>query len=911
MKVLTPARVSNVLLPFISCMAFAQNEPQQSSDLSEQVGTDTETLIEESRYIDCDNESKRCRRDYIEQIEVRGDRPNPISISSEGAYTLDSQLLRDYRTGNGNLTDILGILPGVQYSEAMLGAEQLSNIRPAEVSLSGASGRESGYFIDGINNNSLLGNEQNNANRNYLQDVIGHSQETFVNLDLVDTIEVFDSNIPARYGQFSGGVVDADTVKAGDELQFGLSYRGTNKSAVEYERFYSPWFSGKDVLSEPDFKKQNIGAYVKAPINADTGLVAQFNLLESQESLFQLGRLRLQKQTNYNGFIKLDHALTANDDLTVSASYAPFKGQYFSENALNSDYTVDGGGYNFNVKWSALRSWGAMDSQLSWRASENNKDTAPYWFAWASLPGKSWGGELGYESSIEGGYGDIEKSQRTLSFSQDFEFDYGALLGSTLSWQAGFELKQQYARFNRLEEAIIYNGSVIRPSVNCSGYTIDCVETQYKVPVSALEAQLGRALDLTKPEDILLLNNNVLQSGQFFAQREVNPKGDASARINNLSAYLESQWQWQDLTITLGGRYDYNNFVKNHNFAPRFRGNWSVFSERGQWVFGANRYYSQDQLDYKLNEAKQPSHFELRHLQQGRLSQWVSSKVSRGFVYQYSNIRTPYTDELILAYRHQLLGGTLELKWLNRFGRDGINRVKGYNEIGQATLFAGNEGAYRYERLSASWMARFDNQHVEINLSKVSNEVAPASFDGDPAVKLGGNKIVANDAFESDELAFLAIDEMNLNGDLDTKYYLMSLKDIEFQKQDFNRPLIANISWGGHFGSWQLSMTARYSGAQDVLYKAPYTRSISSAAGICETCSPAQKAYSVYFERRRASVTTVNSNIKYKLLNTQQYQLNLSLEIENLFNQRTYTIAPLSTGLEVGRRFWLGVKLDL
>ncbi|KZN37404.1 hypothetical protein N480_14950 [Pseudoalteromonas luteoviolacea S2607] len=909
MKVFTPTRAGSLLLPFISGFASAQNEPLAGTALQEQ--KEAETLIEDSRYIACKDDAQRCRRDYIEQIEVRGDKPNPISISSEGSYTLDSQLLRDYRSGNGNLTDILGILPGVQYSEAMLGAEQLSNIRPAEVSLSGAGGRESGYFIDGVNNNSLLGNEQNSENRNYLQDVMGHSQETFVNLDLVDSIEVFDSNIPARYGQFSGGVVEADTVKAGDDLQFGLSFRGTNKSAVEYKRFYSPWYDGQDVLSEPDFKKHNIGAYVKAPIGSDTSLVAQFNMLESQETLFQLGRLRLQKQTNYNGFIKLDHALTANDDLTVSASYSPFKGEYFSENAVNSDYIVDGGGYNLNLKWSAQRSWGTMDSQLNWRASENNKDTAPYWFAWTSLPGKSWGGELGYESSLEGGFGDIEKSQHTLSFSQDYEFDYGSVLGSALSWQLGFELKQQFAQFNRLEEAIIYNGAVVRPEVNCSGYTIDCVETQYRVPVSQLEAQLGRKLDLTQPEDILLLSNNVMQSGQFFAYRELNPKGDASARINNLSAYAEGQWQWRDLTITVGGRYDYNDFVKNHNFAPRFRGNWSVFSDQGQWVFGANRYYSQDQLDYKLNEAKQPSHFEVRHLQNGRLSQWLPSKVSRGFVYQYGSIRTPYTDELALAYRHQLLGGTLELKWLNRFGRDGINRIQGHNEVGQATLFAGNEGAYRYKRLSASWMARYDNQHIEINLSKVSNEIDPVSFDGDPTLSVGGEKKVANDAFDSDELAFLAVERVTAKEEVETVYHLMSLNDLELQKQDFNRPIIANISWGGHFGNWQISMMARYSAAQDVMYKASYTRNASQANSICDTCSPAQKAYPVYFERRRPSVTTVNSNIKYMLLNTQQYQLSLSLEIENLFNQRTYIIAPLSTGIEVGRRFWLGVKLDI
>ena len=106
----------------------------------------------------------------------------PISSSAEGVYTLDKNLLEAYRYGNGNLNDIIAILPGVQFGESAYAANQVSNIKPNEVSISGAQGFQSGYQVDGVGNNSKLNSQTGNLDRNLAQDIVGHSQESFVNV---------------------------------------------------------------------------------------------------------------------------------------------------------------------------------------------------------------------------------------------------------------------------------------------------------------------------------------------------------------------------------------------------------------------------------------------------------------------------------------------------------------------------------------------------------------------------------------------------------------------------------------------------------------------------------------------------------------------------------------------------------
>jgi len=894
MPAMLSAKAASIALAAFS--AFAQGNTTTTSDT-------------------CVEDDTECSKEVaMETIKVVGFRLNPIATSSQGSYTLDQDLLRDYNFGNGNLNDILGILPGVQYSETANSVDQVSNIKPGEVSISGSEGFKSGYSIDGVNNNSRLSTGNAAADRNLLQDVSGHSQEVFINLNLLEQVEVFDANIPAKYGQFSGGLVNARTKDAGDTLHWGIDYRSTQSDWVTYNEIISDYDDGEWPLLTPTFEKQSLNLYLDTPILEHGGLVAQFQYTKADETLRQLSHLRTQQQTNYNGLVKYHHQLGANDLISISYLNAPYQGQYFDLFAANSDYTVDGGGQTLTLNWQHQADHSDSETTLSLRSSDNSKKAPNYRLSWNRLIGKDWGINTGSQYSVEGGYGDIDKTQQTLSLRHDSEITLTPIFNAQHQLDIGFELSQQRSVFDRKVDSIIYSGAISNANIMCGSYRLDCVETILKQSIEALENELGRTLDLTTYEDFILYQQNIVQAGQYFQTRQVSPASKVEVAVNSLALYGESTFDWSMLNLSLGLRYDYNDFFKQHNLAPRVRGAVDLFNDQSHSiVFGLNRYYEAQLTHYKLNQAMEPIHSETRRTFEQQPQQWQAQLLKQGYRYSYTDTKTPFSDELTLAYRMTLLGGTLEAKFLGRNNRDSINRRRGFDQDGQAILYGDNSGSSRYQRLSLSWMASFENQHLEINLSKASNSTSRKNFDGAIGDSLNNQGYPLNDySYDDSELVFLNYLEVvtDQNGGKSYKEVndLITRHDLELEQQDFNRPIIANISWGGQWKNLRLSAHARYLGEQDVLYATSLMKSVEIASSICNGCVAASKEFPVYQKGVRPAYWLINAGAKYQLSALSTGDVTLSVDIENLLNQRTYQVAPLATGTELGRRFWLGLS---
>ncbi len=859
--------------------------------------------------------SKNENESYLEVIEVKGFRLNPMSRNAQGRYILDGDLIKDYRFGNGNLNDILGLLPGVQYGESALDSANASNIKPSEVSISGAQGYQSSYNIDGVNNNSRLSTGNAEADRNLLQDVSGHSQSTFINLDLLDSIEVYDSNIPAKYGQFSGGLVNAHTKNASSEPHFGLTYRQTSTQWSKFHVIKGPSQAGSREVLLPEFNKQSLNLYLTTPLSADSGLVAQIQLLKSDETRNQLGKLRKQRQNNGNMLLKYHYNPSINDEISVSAYYAPYQGNYFDIYAKNSDFKITGGGYSVNSQWIHEDSWGDITSRLAFNRSENSKTASNYWFTWNNITGKSWGDYNNSIISLEGSYGDIDKIQQTISATSDLNLVMPRIFGAQSLLNIGIELNQQRQQFNRLTDSILYNGAISSPKIQCGSYTFDCVETQFKQPLSELEQQLGRAIDFSNVDDLLLYQANVVQAGQYFQTRQLAPKSNVSVNVNNLALYGELSLNYAQVDIVAGLRYDYNDFFKQHNIAPRVRMSVDLFDDQHhQITAGFNRYYQADLTHYKLNQAMTPMHQEVRRSYLNQPQSWQAELTSTGFLYRFTDTKTPFSDELSLAYRYQLLGGTLEAKWLNRYNKQAINRTKSYNDDGQAILTGTNGGGSHYQRYSVSWMAKFERQHIELNISKSSNTVDKASFDRQVTFNNEKQQLYrGTENFDDSDLVFfqyeeLYFDKLTNQYRAKTKSDLISRHDLALEKQDYNRPYIANASWGMDLAQWQVSLHARYVAEQEAVYATGMMKAAKLATSTCNGCVISQKSYPVYAKYDRPSYWQLNASIKYQWDLSPKDSIVFSFDGQNILNQRSFQVGPLGNGSELGRRFWLGIS---
>lgn len=130
---------------------------------------------------------------------------------------------------------------------------------------------------------------------------------------------------------------------------------------------------------------------------------------------------------------------------------------------------------------------------------------------------------------------------------------------------------QRY-RFRRDEDLYFFQDAVVNSEVQCRGQDYDCV-----------------------------------QGEQYFATRNVYPADDVEVALNEAGVFAESTLRYRRFTGTLGLRYDYDDFLRNHDIAPRSRASLDVFGD-GRTVLraGLNRYYGAPLLTYRLREARAP-----------------------------------------------------------------------------------------------------------------------------------------------------------------------------------------------------------------------------------------------------------------------------------------------------------------
>ena len=145
-------------------------------------------------------------------VIVTATRPDRLTASS----VLDKSLLDVLPSNSGNITEQLIGLPGVQTSESHNSSRQGGEIRPPELSISGGRPQGNNYLFDGVTNNNLL--DPDFTDFDNLDNVQGHSQSLFILDHLINDVSVLTGNIPARYGNFTGGVVEMNSIDPNPEF---------------------------------------------------------------------------------------------------------------------------------------------------------------------------------------------------------------------------------------------------------------------------------------------------------------------------------------------------------------------------------------------------------------------------------------------------------------------------------------------------------------------------------------------------------------------------------------------------------------------------------------------------------------------------------------------------------------------
>ncbi|GGE81522.1 TonB-dependent receptor plug domain-containing protein [Pseudoalteromonas gelatinilytica] len=876
-----------------ACLMLLLNAPIHANEVKQQA-TDPQCN---------DKNNKQCTDKEIERITVKGQYIGIEVPEVIGRAYLDRNFIEATPKGNGDINELIALLPGVQLSEDHYSIDNLAEISAPEISISGAKPWQTGFMIDGMNYNNRLDPASASRIGASENEVSGGVQSMNINSQIVESITVYDHNIPADFGDFSGGVVDAETISpfsTDTRVSFGI--RGNRSDWGEYHIIDNDepddTAEGKDDLEPPIYEKTNIDFSIQKKLNEQHALLMSVSYLKSDISDISLSAQKVESRENINALLKYSYRDGWVDSLDLSVMYAPYTSDSYLKDVLNSDYQVEGGSFGFTANLAEETRLGHFSSKFNMSQSDNNRTGPAHFYTWLQAKGKEWG-QLADQSvdsipvSEYGGYGNLDNTQTSFNWRNTLTLERKKWGNTEHAIRVGAELNHQNYERTRQQNYYKYDSPIQYSStsaqLNCSGYTLDCIEQSFYVDLDTLAEQLGGSIDFNNPEHLIAYSNNVATTAQYFNSRLVTPSEQIDVSLNKAALYATDVITWKQFDFHLGVRYDYDDFFKNHNIAPRFSMGYDVFNDGNTLLTaGLNRYYDAGLLGYKIKEQQKFAYREYRPIQSGYLQAWLPSSYTGNFRYIYDNVKSPYDDEVALGLRHATESfGNFAVKYVHRDKKDQLSRNEETNlkNDGYQYITIYNNGTGESERYSLSWDAKFGDHSIWANASYSQNSESNSDYTATPD-----------------------------NTPIETLVYyegeLMSLSELDTLKANFGRPVTANFGWNTNWtDTFSTGLTATYSGSYTTAIKSSSDQQIGIGSE-CTTC----EAVEIFVPKYEAH--TFDSRIMFALSSRWEYQVSQSqsvefrLDVSNLFNARSHAITEGNSGIEPGRMFWLGVSYN-
>ncbi|PKN42348.1 MAG: hypothetical protein CVU60_06545 [Deltaproteobacteria bacterium HGW-Deltaproteobacteria-18] len=613
----------------------------------------------------------------FEPVRVLGEKHQP------GKATIAGKELQSFPSRTGAITEAIKGFSNVQFSNAEISSLTGGEIRPPRVSIAGAKPYENNFLIDGMSVSNTLNpsglDADGDAVAAYDLEVNGADQTIFYDSSLVDTVTVYSNNVPAKYGQFLGGVVDADLVDPRMDRWHAVFSGGHSRSE---------WFDLRGVdeesttsANQPRFRSYALRASADGPLSENTALLVAAS---QRRSVIPLKRENPdestydddQKRSSENFFAKLLIIPGADLKLTLDATYAPYAEERWKPLYDDSDWTTQNKAYRLAGSGMLSGLWGELTGKVAYSQngySRDSKNNFRETYSGSGVPES--------ETYYRGGIGDAEVTNRGIEAGIDVDL-------------AEFE-----------------TGNVVWGL--SSGVTLSNVTTDMWNEEARMEI-------MTMPS-----------SGKWTRVFTTYPESDQSRTLNSLGWYGQAEIQWERFTLTPGLRIDHDDFSLNTDVATRFKMELDTMGDGVlRLVAGANRYYG-GQLRAYVFDRYRPSWT--------RLIRYNTNpdilpplKVSDDKSYQAKGLDTPYSDELMGGIIGNVAGFEYGLEFVHRDHRDQIiskAREKGVYELT-------NDGKSSYDGISLSLMrsyetVRFGTHALSFGVTQSWSKTFNGAFDSD------------------------------------------------------------------------------------------------------------------------------------------------------------------------------------
>ncbi len=650
-----------------------------------------------------------------------------------GMTIIDKEMIENLPTRNGSINEIIGIIPGVQYSEENLSSFTGGEITPPVVSISGSRFYDNNYTVDGISNNSPLDPVFTSVSSPYK--LPGYPQIHFLSPEIIEQVTVYNSNIPAKFGGFTGGQIDTQTINPTSDFWGKIHYRTTNDGWTKFhidpinqEDFYNSNSSN----NQPNFRKHNFGLTINTPLGVDTSLITSYQQLYSRIPLQHLGGFKTQTRKHETFYSKLNHYLTNGSNLSVTALYSPTSAQHFSRNIKGSDYTIDSDNYSLAVQAEKDLSDSQLKLTLGYTGQKTHRNAPENRFTWSTQTDSVDWTNTNY--ATEGGLGALTTGQNQLSIKSEISFNNMSWWQSNHILKIGGEATYSNQYYHRPKTNYYYNGTdngTINTPISCSPNDFACIENE-----------------------------------QYLYKRTKYAQTDTDVEITDVAAFVQDSIIWKRLEIVPGIRISYDDFTDNVNVAPRFAASLDIFGNQLTTLFaGKNRYYSGTLLTHALYNGI----VVIKQERDDNTSEWADIENRPiTFTYENSEIKTPYSDELTLGIIQKVFGGEFKAQYIEKNNKDELARSKisDPDRIEPDVYLFNNFGRSKHKSIQLSWQRSWKNHFLEIN----STWQKTTTSHDDYFETLDADDIAETIWYDGKEL-----------------YYH------EIPRTDFNRPVIANL----------------------------------------------------------------------------------------------------------------------
>ncbi|MDF3935625.1 TonB-dependent receptor [Pseudomonas citronellolis] len=791
--------------------------------------------------------------------------------SFQGAMVFDRELIERLPAGNGDITSLLKMDPNVQFDDAQLSSKTPGEIDPANVSINGAKYWQNLFLVDGVSMNNDIDPAADASSAGNMTDVPGRSQGLALDTDLLDSVKVLDSNVPASYGGFNGGVIEANTRQPTRDLHGKVSAQVSRSEWTRYhidERDEQNFENSTSYTNQPEFDKLVLRSTLEGHVTDDLGLLLNYS---SKRSTIPLKGYNASYSDPAEGIDKdqtrridnyyLKGVWQARDDLAFEGAltYAPQDNRYFIVNGRDSMLDIQSGGYQASLRaiWDA--SLANVTQTFAWSRLENSRDSEKnYYKGWRWSPEKNWSAPNASSSTVlssEGNYGDIEQRQTGLSYKLNADWHPWQLLGSEHRVQTGLELARQNVYYERLEE--FQYGSLLKA-------TSACRESDW-CSMSPTPYFAGK--------------------GQAFTQLNVYEAGKIEFDTTSWALYAQDQIDIGRLTLRPGLRLDGDDYMDKKTLAPRFAAEYDLFGDgRTRFTGGANRYYGRNMFAYRLYDGR--AALQYKQTRASGAAAWGAPVRTQNGT-RFNQLDIPYDDEWTLGVSQLAFNTEFALKYVHRDGRDQIIRTQG-RYLGQPATGDLSSTYYTYTNGGSS-----------------ESDILTFTVTPQRRFQLAGTSSMLQLALDWTDVTSSNVDYSTAVSEADLadpiiQYDGKFMRYSERPADNFNRPWTARLTTITEIPQANLTWS------NFLRYRAGYRQIIDTG----DSVNYQGTAVDVWEEERQDAVVTWDLRLAWERPTAKDQAVFVNLDVFNVLDEVAVSTVNSTSGVptyEVGRQFWVEV----